>query len=135
MNASKALTLLSALAVSGAMHLTSPAIAYEASSAKSSLSTTNVSEPIQLAQLRIHYPPTRIYNRPVQMYRPPTRMYYPPVRLYEPSTRMYYPPLRLYEPPIRVYYPPTTPLYNPPTWLYYPPVRIYDPPAGVYIRF
>jgi hypothetical protein len=121
MNASKALTLLSALAVSGAMHLTSPAIAYEAASAKSSLSTSNVSEPIQLAQLRIHYPPTRIYNRPVQMYRPPTRMYYPPVRLYEP--------------PIRVYYPPTTPLYNPPTWLYYPPVRIYDPPAGVYIRF
>ncbi len=103
MNISKALTLLSALTVSGAMHLTAPAMAYEAFSTKSSLSTTNISEPMQLAQARIYYPPARVYYPPARIYRPPARVYYSPARIYRPPARVYYPPARVYYPPTRVY--------------------------------
>ncbi len=80
----KALTLLSALAVSGTM-LSTPAMASEAFSTQSSLSTKSLSEPIQLAQVRL--------------YRSPARVYYPPARIYRPTTRYYYPPARTYRSP------------------------------------
>lgn len=51
MNSLKALTLLTALATSGAMHFIAPAQAYEASLTKNSFSTGNLSETIHIAQV------------------------------------------------------------------------------------
>jgi hypothetical protein len=134
MNTSKAITLLSALAVSGAMPLTAPGNAYEAFSTNSLPSTTNLTEPTQLAQVRIYFGSPRIYNPPTRIYHSPARIYYPPTRIYHPPARIDYPRARIYNPPPGIYYPGAR-IYDPPARIYYPPPLIYQPPSGIYIRF
>jgi hypothetical protein len=56
MKTSKALTLLTALAVSAGTNFIAPAQAYEGSFTKNSLSTENLSETVQLAQARLYRP-------------------------------------------------------------------------------